>query len=120
MSRWATLLLITCVALLAGTQPASAQSAAPSGVACQATSTGVFTVITATGPPVPSTEFDISVVSSVRGEVFHITLPAGFDVNGASVLVGPAPLGRLTITFFQDLDQDNIQDPAELAISARA
>jgi hypothetical protein len=117
VKRLATLLSITCVCLLGGAQSASAQ--APVHVReCQATSSGAFAILTGSGLPVPSTEFDISIVSSVRGEVFHITLPAGFDVNGISISVGPVPLGRLTTTLFQDLDQDDVQDPGEPTLSS--
>ena len=114
MKRLAALLSITCLCLLAGAQSASAQHTVTlSATGCLPTSTGVFTTLSGTITPVPQTEFDISVVSNVRGEVFHITLPAGFDITGAGVSVGPAPLGRLTSTVFQDLDQDNVRDPSE-------
>jgi hypothetical protein len=117
VKRLATLLSITCVCLLGGAQSASAQ--APVHVReCQATSLGAFAILTGSGLPVPSTEFDVSIVSSVRGEVFHITLPAGFDVNGISISVGPVPLGRLTTTLFQDLDQDDVQDAGEPTLSS--
>ena len=33
-----------------------------------------------------------------------------------TVSVGPAPLGRLTATAFQDLDQDDVRDPTEPVI----
>jgi hypothetical protein len=115
MKRLVALLSITCLCLLAGAQSASAQTAVTiNTTGCvPITNAGVFTIITGTITPVPQTEYDISVVSNVRGEVFHITLSAGFDISGASVSVGPAPLGQLTATVFQDLDQDDVLDPAE-------
>ena len=48
-----------------------------------------------------------------EGEVFHISLPAGFNITGISISVGPVPLGRLTTTLFQDMDQDDLRDPGE-------
>jgi hypothetical protein len=114
MKRLAVLVSVTCVFLVAGAQSASAQHVVTlSATGCQPTNTGVFTIITGTITPVPQTEYDVSVVSNLQGEVFHFTLPAGFDITGVSISVGPAPLGRLTSTVFQDLDQDNLRDPSE-------
>ena len=91
MKRLVTLLSITCLCLLAGAQAASAQHTSTlRATGCLPTSTGVFTTLSGTLTPVPQTEFDISIVSTVRGELFHITLPAGFDISGTSVSVGPA------------------------------
>jgi hypothetical protein len=119
--RLAVLVSVTCVFLATGVQSASAQHTVTlTATGCQATASGVFTSLTGSITPVPQTEFDISLVSSVRGEVFHITLPAGFDITGASTSVGPAPLGRLTSTVFQDLDQDNVRDPSEPILGTTA
>ena len=66
--------------------------------------------------PVPSVDYDISALSSLRGEFFHISLPAGFDITGASVLV-PLPLGTVVTTVFQDLNNNDVQDPGEPTIA---
>jgi hypothetical protein len=121
MKRLAVLVSVTCVFLATGVPSASAQHTVTlTATGCQPTASGVFTSLTGSITPVPRTEFDISLVSSVRGEVFDITLPAGFDITGASTSVGPAPLGRLTSTVFQDLDQDNVRDPSEPILGTTA
>ena len=121
MKRVAALLLTAVGGLLTIVPSASAQSTITlNATGCFPTSGGVLTTLSGSITPVPATDFDISVVSSVKGEVFHISLPAGFDITGASVSVGPAPLGRLTSTVFQDLDQDDVRDPSEPILATAA
>jgi hypothetical protein len=113
MKRAAALLAIIAIGLLTAAPSAPAQTTATATATCQPSTEGVSTLLSGTITPVPQTEFDISIVSSVRGQVFHITLPAGFDITGAGISVGPAPLGRLTITVFQDLNHNDVRDPGE-------
>lgn len=121
MKRAAGLVLTAIVGLLAAAPSAPAQSTLTlSATECQPSTGGVLTGLSGSITPVPETEFDISVVSSVSGEVFHFTLPAGFDITGVTIFVGPAPLGRLTATVFQDLDQDDVRDPSEPVLGSVA
>jgi hypothetical protein len=120
MKRAAAFLSIAVVGLLAAAPSSPAQTTATASATCQPSTQGVFTTLSGSITPVPQTEFDLSIVSSVRGEVFHITLPAGFDITAASVSVGPAPLGRLTITVFRDLNQNDVRDPGEPILASTA
>ena len=75
--------------LSVGTTAASAQSSTitPREPVCGVQFTGdpsYYAALSATITPVSSTDFDISLVSSVRGEIFHVSLPAGFDSPGSA------------------------------------
>jgi hypothetical protein len=67
--------------------------------------------------PVPSTDYDISVVTTARGEINHLSLPGGFDITGAA-LIAPLPLGVVTFTAFHDLNNNNVQDSGEPTIAS--
>jgi hypothetical protein len=118
-----TNIALAMVAMLSFATSATAQTSTFSAQAVDcgfqfANEPGVYYVsLTGSITPVPSTNYDISLVSSTQGEVFHISLPAGFDISQASVSLR-LPLGVVDITAFQDLNNNDVQNPGEPTIAS--
>jgi hypothetical protein len=112
--------VLVCISLGPAAAIAQQSTFTPRVVACGTQLPGdpsYYAELTATISPVPSVDYDISAVSTVRGDFFHISLPAGFDITGAT-LITPLPLGSVVFTVFQDLNNNNVQDAGEPTIAS--
>lgn len=115
MRRSILALAIATVALLG---PLGGSAAAQSSTfTASASCSGNLAFLSGSIDPVPSTEYGLTIRSSVQGELLSLSLPGGFDITGVS-LGFPLPLGVVTGTAFEDPNFDAVQDPSEATIAS--